>query len=88
MNAKQFRALLDSKNLSPTDAAVVTFKNRATIFRYLNGELDVPPGVVALVEHTERRETKPREPGYPGVWLKDRPAAKPKPKAKRNGRKA
>ncbi len=58
MTPTQFRKLLRSKNLSATDAAEITFKNLRTIFRYLSGEIAIPPDVVALIGYAPAREKK------------------------------
>lgn len=85
MNAEDFCRLLKAKNLSVAQAAEIALTTPRTITRYRTGETPVSPQVVALIHMAERKPTK-RKAGYHGVWIKDRP--QPKPKAKRNGRKA
>lgn len=82
-DAKDFCRLLKAKNLSVSQAAKIAMTTPRTITRYRTGETPVSPQAVALIQMSERQPTK-RPAGYSGVWIKDRP----KPKAKRNGRKA
>lgn len=45
MTSDDFRAWLDSQEISPENAAEVLDKNRATVFRWLAGSTPIPKSI-------------------------------------------